>query len=83
MSKIVAEAAIRGAQDIYNQAAGFLDKAIKEKGSGQKIGFPETAFYLPLAHALLGAKVETLKDAAPILAHAKSLLPQLPSERMW
>ncbi len=83
MSKIVAEAAIRGAHDIYNQAAGFLDKAIKEKGPGQKIGFPETAFYLPLAHALLGAKAETLKDAAAILAHAKSLLPQLPSERMW
>ena len=83
MSKIVAEAAIRGAQDIYNQAAGFLDKAIKEKGPGQKIGFPETAFYLPMAHALLGAKVETLKDASALLAHAKSLLPQLPSERMW
>ncbi|MCX5703418.1 MAG: hypothetical protein NT066_02880, partial [Candidatus Omnitrophica bacterium] len=63
MSKIVAESVIRGAQDIYKQAEEFLNKAIKEKSPSQKIGFPETAFYLPMANALLGAKVETLKDA--------------------
>ncbi|MFH0827770.1 MAG: CO dehydrogenase/CO-methylating acetyl-CoA synthase complex subunit beta, partial [Candidatus Omnitrophota bacterium] len=83
MSKIVAEAAIRGAHDIYNQAAVFLSKALEEKGPVQKIGFPETAFYLPMAHALLGAKVEDLKGAAEILDHAKSLLPQAPSEKLW
>ncbi len=83
MSKIVAEAAIRGAHEIFKQAADFLDKAIKEKGPAQKIGFPETAFYLPMANAMLGAKVEILKDALPILEHAKSLLPQLPSEKVW
>jgi acetyl-CoA synthase len=83
MSKIVAEAVIRGAHEIYKQAFDFLDKAIKEKGQNQKIGFPETAFYLPMSNALLGAKVETLKDAAPILEHAKSLLPKLPSEKVW
>ena len=83
MSKIVAEAVIRGAQQIFKEASDFLEKAIKEKGPAQKIGFPETAFYLPMANALLGVKVETLKDAQPILAHAKSLLPQLPSQKVW
>jgi len=83
MSKLVATAAIRGAQEIFRQASDFLAKAIKEKGPTQKIGFPETAFYLPMANALLGARVETLKDALPILEHAKSLLPQLPSEKLW
>lgn len=83
MSKIVAEAVIRGAQEIYQQAAVSLDKAIKEKGPEQKIGFPETAFYLPMANALLGVKVETLKDALPVLAHAKSLLPKPPSDKVW
>ena len=29
MSKIVAEAVIRGASNIYQQASDFLDKAIK------------------------------------------------------
>jgi acetyl-CoA synthase len=83
MSKLVAQAAIRGAQDIFKQASDFLDKAVKEKGPEQKIGFPETAFYLPMANALLGAKVETLKDALPILEHAKSLLPRIPQDKVW
>ncbi len=83
MSKLVAQAAIRGAQDIYKQASDFLDKAIKEKGPQQKIGFPETAFYLPMANALLGAKVETLKEALPILEHARTLLPKIPLDKVW
>jgi len=83
MSKIVATAAIRGAHEIFKQASVFLEKAIKEKGPTQKIEFPETAFYLPMANALLGTKVETLKDALLILEHAKSLLPALPSEKIW
>lgn len=83
MSKIVAAAAIRGAHEIFKEASLFLDKAIKEKGPQQKVGFPETAFYFPLANALLNAKVETLKDALPILEHAKSLLPKEPSEKLW
>ena len=83
MSKVVAAAVIRGAQDIFRQASDFLNKAIKEKGPQQKIGFPETAFYFPLANALLGVRTETLKDALPILEHAKSLLPQIPSEKVW
>jgi len=83
MSKIVAAAAIRGAQELHKQASDALNKAIKEKGPDTKIGFPETAFYLPMANALLGAQVETLKEALPILEHAKSLLPQVPSERVW
>ncbi len=83
MSKVVAGMVIRGAHDIYKQAADFLDKAIKEKGAAQKIAFPETAFYLPAANALLGAKVETLKDALPILEHARSLLPEKPSDKVW
>jgi acetyl-CoA synthase len=83
MSKVVATQVIRGAQDIFKQTKEYLDKAIKEKGPNQKIGFPETAFYLPMANALLGAKIETLKDAIPILEHAKSLLPKVPSDKVW
>jgi len=83
MSKVVATQVIRGAQDIFKQASDFLDKAIKEKGPNQKIGFPETAFYLPMANALLGAKIETLKDAIPLLEHAKSLLPKAPLDKVW
>ena len=41
MSKIVAQAVIRGSHEVFKQASDFLDKAIKEKGETQKIGFPE------------------------------------------
>jgi len=83
MSKDVASAVIRGANEIYKQAFDLLNKAVKEKGPQAKLSFPETAFYLPMANALLGAKVETLKDAVPILEHAKSLLPLPPTDKIW
>jgi len=83
MSKIVAQAAIRGAHEVYKQASDYLNKAIKEKGLDQVLSFPETAFYFPMANALLGVKVETLKDALAILEHAKGLLPIPPSEKVW
>ena len=83
MSKVVAASVIRGAHQIFKEASEVLEKAIKSKGPDQSIGFPETAFYLPMANALLGARVETLKDASKILEHAKTLLPQLPSEKVW
>jgi acetyl-CoA synthase len=83
MSKIVAEAAIRGAHDIVKEASLFLDKAIKEKGMDEKIEFPGTAFYLPMAHALMNTKAEKLKDLITIMEHAKSLLPQVPLEKLW
>ena len=83
MSKIVAEAAIRGARDLVKEAEDFLKKAIQEKGESQKIEFPETAYYLPMANALMGFEARALKDAKVILEHAKSLLPNLPSEKVW
>ncbi|MDI6758818.1 MAG: acetyl-CoA decarbonylase/synthase complex subunit alpha/beta [Candidatus Omnitrophota bacterium] len=83
MSKQVATAVINGAGDIFIQAQDFLNKAIKEKGLDAKLSFPETAFYLPLANALLGLKTETLKDCLPILVHAKSLLAKAPLQKVW
>ncbi len=83
MSKIVASAAIRGAKAIVKEAEDFLTKAIQEKSADTKIGFPETAFFLPMANALLGAEVKTLNEAVPVLNYAKSLLPQVPKEKLW
>jgi len=83
MSKIVASAVMRGARKIVNEAQEFLNKATKERGPSQKIEFPETAFYLPMANALLGAEVRTLADASKVLAHAKSLLHEDPSKDVW
>ncbi|NQU19578.1 CO dehydrogenase/CO-methylating acetyl-CoA synthase complex subunit beta [bacterium] len=83
MSKIVATAAIRGAKKVVAEVEEFLNRALKEKGPDTKIEFPETAFFLPMAKALLNVDVKTLSEAVKILEHAKSLLPQEPSEKLW
>lgn len=83
MSKIVASAAIRGARQIAGEAEEFLNKAVREKGENQPVGFPETAFYLPLTYALLGLEVKTLKDMRTVLDEAKSLLHEQPSGNLW
>ena len=83
MSKVVAGAAIRGAKTITTEAEKLLNAAIKEKGESQKVEFPETAFYFPMAYALLGAEVKALGDIKPVLDEAKSLLSEEPSNALW
>lgn len=83
MSKFVATSAIKGANALFDEASAFFEKALKEKGPQAAISFPETAFYLPFAYALFAIEVKTLSDVTKILNHAKSLLPQVPSEKLW
>ncbi len=83
MSKIVAAAAIRGANKIAREAEEFLNKSIQEKGKDAKVAFPETGFYLPMAYALLGVEVKTLEEMVPVLEHLKSLLHNEPTEKLW
>ena len=40
-----------------------------------KVGFPNTAYYLPVIYSLLGLKVETLEDMKKPLEFARKLLP--------
>ena len=51
--KTVAGLMVSGAKKLYAEADEFLNKSIKEKGSDQAVGFPESVFYLPLSIALL------------------------------
>jgi len=83
MSRIIATAAINGAHSFYNDAEDRFNKAVEDKGEDQKIAFPETAYYLPMAYALMGHEVKTLGDIRPVLAHAKDLLPDKPTEEVW
>jgi len=83
MSKIIASCAIRGAREIYRQAEEFLEKSIKEKTESCEIKFPDTAFYFPMAYALLGEEVKKLSDAKRVLLFAKTLLADDPSEKIW
>src|SRR4030042_790490 len=82
MSKIIASAAIRGAHELVRQADEFFAKAREEKGEDPKVEFPDTAFYLPMAHALLGAEVKTVGEMKWILDHTRELLGDVPSDNL-
>jgi len=75
MSKIIASAAIRGAHKIVGQAELKWQQAMDKYGVHQPVGFPNTAYYLPVIYGILAAKVEKLGDMEPIIKKCKQLLP--------
>ncbi len=75
MSKIIASAAIRGAHKIFSQAEGKWRQAMEKWGAKEPVGFPNTAYYLPVIYGILGIKVERLGDMEPVLERCRSLLP--------
>ena len=83
MSKIIISAAIRGAHKIVNKCAAKLEEAVGKYGENQDIGFPNTAYYLPIIYSLMGTKIEKLKDAVPVMKRCKALLPAVPEEHNY
>jgi acetyl-CoA synthase len=83
MSKIIASAAIRGSHAINDRVAARLDEAIEKHGESQEIGFPNTAYYLPIIYGMTGMKVEKLADCRPVMKVAEELLPPVPPEHLW
>lgn len=83
MSKIIADAAIRGAHKVFNRTQDMLEQAVKEKGEDWPVQFPNTAYYLPVIFGFTGKKVEKLSDINAVLDHCKELLPDAPSEKLW
>jgi len=75
MSKIIASAAIRGAHKIAERAEKKWQEAMDKWGPNEPIGFPNTAYYLPVIYGILGIKVEKLGDAEQVLKKTKALLP--------
>ncbi len=75
MSKIIASAAIRGAYKIVGRAEEKWQEAMDKWGAKEPVGFPNTAYYLPVIYGMLGNKVEKLGDMEPVLKRCKTLLP--------
>ena len=83
MSKIICSAAIRGAHKIMERAEDKYKEALDKWGPDQKIGFPNTAYYLPIIYGILGIPVEKLEDVKQVLERSRSLLPPMVSENVW
>ncbi len=75
MSKIIASAAIRGAHKIVDRAEAKWREAMERWGAKESVGFPNTAYYLPVIYGITGQKVEKLGDMAKVFERCRSLLP--------
>ncbi|MFH1662455.1 MAG: acetyl-CoA decarbonylase/synthase complex subunit alpha/beta [Chloroflexota bacterium] len=75
MSKIIASAAIRGAHSIVDRADNKWQQAMEKWGANEPVGFPNTAYYLPIIYGILGIKIEKLGDMQQVLDRCKTLLP--------
>jgi len=75
VSKIIASAAIRGAHKIVERAEKKYQEALEKWGPAQEVGFPDTAYYLPVIYAMLGVPVKTIADMKPVLDKCRIMLP--------
>jgi acetyl-CoA synthase len=75
MSKIIASAAIRGAHKIFLRAEEKYREALERFGPEQEVGFPNTAYYLPIIYAMTGVAVSRLKEMRRVLDMCARLIP--------
>src|SRR5512137_1800678 len=83
VSKLICSSAIEGAIAWVARAEAKLSEAIAAKGETGAVGFPDTAYSLPVIYSLTGEKMHTLADLRRVLQRAKELLPVRPSEKVW
>ncbi len=83
MSKAICSDAMLGAKDVVSSASAMLAKTIEAKGADHPVGFPDTAYYLPVIHSFTGRKVEKLSDLVAVLQDCNELLPSPPSDDVW
>ena len=83
MSRSVMAAAIRGAKAFVEEAQAKYDEAMKAKGADAPLVFPDTAFQLPMIHALMGLEITKLGQLKAVLAHCRELTAVKPSEQLW
>jgi acetyl-CoA synthase len=83
MSKLIAFAAIQGGYKVVAQVEGELEKALQTYDASTKIGFPNTAYYLPVIYSLTGLKCETVEDLKKPMEFARKLLPPHIKLKNW
>ena len=83
MSKLIAFAAIQGGYKVVAQVEGELERALQTYDASTKVGFPNTAYYLPVIYSLTGLKCETLEDLKKPMEFARGLLPPHIKLKNW
>jgi acetyl-CoA synthase len=71
---------IAGAKTILKSTEDLYQQILDQKGEQTLVGFPDTAYYLPLAYGFLGEEAACVSDLSRILATAKTLLAEREQE---
>ena len=83
MSREVFAAVARGANKFVDDAEKALQAALEAKGPDQEIGFPSTAYYLPMSYSLMGIEATKLQDLRTIMDHCHDLVSAPPDDALW
>jgi acetyl-CoA synthase len=83
MSKIICSAAIRGAHKIVGRAEAKYQEALEKWGPDQEVGYPNTAYYLPIIYGILDIPVQKLGDLQAVMERCRSLLPPMVDDQVW
>ncbi|MCL6560003.1 MAG: CO dehydrogenase/CO-methylating acetyl-CoA synthase complex subunit beta [Firmicutes bacterium] len=61
-----------GAVAVVGQAQALLNQAIGQYGADHPVGYPDTAYYLPVVRCLSGEEIKNLGDCASFLNKARA-----------
>jgi acetyl-CoA synthase len=75
MSKIICSAAIQGAHKIFDKVEASYKAALEKYGPDQEVGFPNTAYYLPIIYAMTGIPVAKLNEMEKVFNLCRKLIP--------
>ena len=79
MSELIARLGKKGTGDVLGLAEGAAKATMQKLGKTKEISFPDTAFYMPTAFALLGKEAKTLEDINSVLSDARNLYDNKPA----
>ncbi|MBF7084801.1 CO dehydrogenase/CO-methylating acetyl-CoA synthase complex subunit beta, partial [Desulfallas sp. Bu1-1] len=64
--------AYEGTITALSYAEILLNQAIRRYGKNHPVGYPDTAYYLPVIRCLSGEEIKTLGDMVPVLNRARN-----------
>jgi len=63
-----------GSNAVAGLTEGAVNDAIEKYGEGHAVGYPDTAYFLPIIYAATGVKIKTLGDLPAAVGILKSLI---------
>ena len=79
MTESLCSSCMLGAKSVLSLTRASLSQQIAERGADAPLGYPDTAYELPVVFGLTDLKVATLRDGAKVLDLAEGLIRNSPT----